>query len=234
MAAASNKGDLMKKLALLALLALIVPTPLLAQQDDWRNRRAHDGYRVFNRDAFELTPFIGYRYGGTLSARDSNLFNRDVNVASAANYGASLGIPVGNGVKIELLVDRQDTHFTTGGRLFMGGQRLPDFHVTYYQAGAQIPFDVSRNVRPYISIGAGVANLDPVVAGATSSNRFAASAGIGVKVPMNRNLGLKLEAKGFFTSLSNNNNDTGCSFCNNYYDRNLYQGETNFGVYFSF
>lgn len=224
----------MKKLALYALVLLVVPTAVFAQSDDdWRNRRApRDHYQVFNRDMFEFTPFVGYRYGGTLYARDAQLFNRDVDVASSANYGANFAIPISSGMKLELLVDRQDTHFQTNSGLFDPNDHLADFHVTYYQAGLQIPLSNSSNVRPYISVAAGIANLDPEVANVSASNRFAASAGIGVKVPVNRNLGVKFEAKGFFTSLDNNTDS--CSFCDYGYNRNLYQGETNLGIYFSF
>jgi hypothetical protein len=224
----------MKKLALYALVLLIVPTAVFAQDDDWRNRRApRDRYSTFNRDMFELTPIAGYRYGGTLAAVDTHLFYRDVDVASGANYGLNFGIPVGGGMKIELAIDRQDTHFQTDTGLFGRNDNLGDFHVTYYQAGVQFPLGGSRNVRPYVSVGAGVANLDPDVAGVSPTNRFSASAGIGVKVPVNRNVGFRLEAKGFYTTLEDSNSDR-CSFCDYGLNRNLYQGETNLGVYFSF
>jgi len=74
--------------------------------------------------------------------------------------------------------------------------------VTYFHGGLQIPFDVSRQATPYIVVSAGIANLDPVVQGVSPDNRFSASGGIGVKVPVNRNLGLRLEARGYFTSLA--------------------------------
>ena len=78
----------------------------------------------------------------------------------------------------------------------------------------------------------GVANLDPRIAGATSENRFSASGGLGVKVPFNRNAGLRLEARGYYTTLPNDNVCHGCFYDNSY--RDFYQGETNFGVYFRF
>ena len=81
-------------------------------------------------------------------------------------------------------------------------------------------------------MSAGVANLDPRVSGATSSTRFAASAGIGVKVPINRNVGIKIEERGFFTALSNYGDN--CRSCYYTYNHDLYQGETNFGVFFRF
>jgi hypothetical protein len=225
----------MKKLLVLALLILAVPSALLAQDDDWRNRRGRerrdDSYRRGD-NAFELNPFIGYRYGGTLYADQTGLAE-NVKAESSANFGGNFAIPLGSGgFKLELMVNRQDTHLTAGSGLFSPSDRVADFAVTYYHAGLIIPFAQSRAATPYVVLSAGVANLDPDIAGTTSENRFSTSGGIGVKVPFNRNAGLRIEARGYYTALPN---DNGCRRC--YYDytyRDFYQGETNVGVYFRF
>lgn len=221
----------MRKVVLFLLL-LCVPISLFAQDPDWRNRRAARG-RYDSDNTFELTPFIGYRYGGSINADQTNLFNTDVSVASHMNYGAAFGIPVANGWKVELSVDRQDTNFTEGGGgLFNPTGNIAGFHITYYQAGVQIPFNVSRSAQPYFLVGAGVASLDPDVPGVSTDTRFSAHAGIGIKVPIDRNMGFRLEEKGYYTSLGGANNGyLGRSFG---YNHDLYQGETNFGMYFKF
>jgi hypothetical protein len=226
----------MRRLILL-LVVLVVPTSLFAQDEGWRNRRPDnrdraDRHRVFDQNMFELTPLAGYRYGGTIYADQTTLFRQNVDVASSGSYGLEFGVPLGNGMKVELMVNRQDTHFTSGGgRLFSPSDNIADFHITYYQGGLSIPFAVSRAATPYVIVSAGVANLDPDVAGVSSDNRFAASAGVGVKVPFNRNVGLRVEARGYYTSLNNGNS---CSRCYYNYNHDLYQGETNVGVFFSF
>lgn len=208
--------------SVLIFLVLFVPTSLFAQ---YRDR----GRRYYGRDtAFELTPFGGYRYGGTIFANQTTLFRTDVDVASAANYGLGLGIPVGDaGMKIELMVDRQNTHFQAGGGLFEPSAHLANFRITYYHGGLLIPFAESRSATPFIIVSAGVANLDPDIRGVSAENRFSASAGLGVKVPFNRNVALRIEARGYFTSLDNRNT---CSRCYYDYNRDLYQGETNVGL----
>jgi len=221
----------MRKLFLLALLILAVPSVLLAQ-DDWRNRRGrNDNYRRGD-NAFELTPFVGYTYGGRLFADQTGLAE-NVRAQSSANFGADFAIPIGwEGFKLELMANHQDTHLTAGSGLFSPSDRIADFAVTYYHAGLIIPFAQSRSATPYIVVSAGVANLDPDIAGSTSENRFSASGGLGVKVPFNRNVGLRLEARGYYTTLPN---DNACRRC--YYDysyRDFYQGQTNVGVYFRF
>lgn len=220
----------MKKLFVLVLLILAVPTALLAQ-GDWRGRRGRDSYR-HGDNAFELEPFVGYRWGGTLYA-DQTGFAEDVKSESSANFGGNFAIPIGwEGFKLELMVNHQGTHLTAGSGLFSPSDRIANFDVNYYHAGLIIPFAQSRSATPYVVVSAGIANLNPDIPGTTSENRFSASGGIGVKVPLNPNVGLRLEARGYYTALPN---DNGCSRC--YYDyryRDFSQGETNLGVYFRF
>jgi hypothetical protein len=219
---------------LLLVVVLLVPVSLLAQDDSWRNRRGDRRDRYFNQNMFEFTPFGGYRYGGTIFADQTQLFGgQDVKVASGVNYGLNFAIPIGTDWKVELMANRQDTHFTTGGGLFSPNDRLGKFHITYFHGGLQIPFAVSRAATPFAIISAGVANLDPEIRNASADNRFSASAGIGVKVPFNRNVGLRIEARGYYTNL-NYNSSSSCSYCSYTYNRDLYQGETNVGLFISF
>ena len=217
----------MRKLLFVFLLVLLPASSLFAQ--DWRGRR----YERYRDDQVDLTPFVGYRYGGTIYANQTQIFNQDVAVASAPNFGVNFAIPINNGWKIEFLVDRQNTQFSGGGGgLFAPNDNLGNFDITYFQGGLLIPFAQSRTATPYFTVDAGVANLDPRVSGATSSTRFSAGAGIGVKIPINRNIGIKLEERGFFTSLTNSSDN--CRSCFYTYNHDLYQGETNLGVFFRF
>ena len=222
----------MRRLLLLLSVLLFIPAALLAQDEGWRNRRSN--YRGGYADNFfELTPFVGYRYGGTIYADQTNLFNQDVDVASSGIAGVNFGIPIPNGWKVELMVNRQNTHFTTGGGgLFSPSDRIGGFDITYFHGGLQIPFAVSRSATPYFIVSAGVASLDPRVSGASTSTRFSAGAGIGVKVPISRNMGLRIEERGYFTTLSNYGDN--CRSCYYSYNHDLYQGETNVGVFFRF
>src|SRR2546430_1106046 len=83
-------------------------------------------------------------------------------------------------------------------------------------------FAQRRAATPYVVVSAGGASLDPDIAGTTAENRFSASGGIGVKVPFNRNAGLRVEARGYYTTLPNDNTCRRCSFDNT--NRDFYQG----------
>jgi len=219
--------------AALALLLLLAALPTLAQDDDdWRERRR--SYRDTPRDSsFELTPFVGYRWGGTIFADQTFIFGQDVDVASSANFGVSFGIPLGDtGMKLELLANRQESELETGGGLFEPDDQVADIDITYLHAGLQVPFARSRNATPYVVASLGIANLDPQLTGVDAEQRFSASAGIGVKVPMSRALSFRFEGRGYFTSLEDRNDD--CTFCDYRYNEDFYQGEVNAGLVFSF
>jgi opacity protein-like surface antigen len=215
----------MRKYALLILLLLTSTTPLFAQ--NWRR-----GYRTPAEDRFELTPFAGYRWGGTIFADQTFVFTQDVDVKPSANFGIDLGIPVGNsGMKIELMANRQSSELETSNGLFDPTNGVADIDITYLHAGLQIPFSRSRNITPFIIVSAGIANLDPQLNGVSDETRFSASAGIGIKAPISDSVAFRFEGRGYYTSLQDSND---CRFCNYYYNRDFYQGEVNLGLVFSF
>ena len=213
------------------LFLLILPASVFAQDrdEDWRRGTWRDTPRA---EAFELTPFAGYRFGGTIFADQSFVFGDDVEVAPAANLGISLGIPLGSsGMKLELMANRQSSELETERGLFEPNDAVAEIDVTYLHGGLQIPFARSRNATPYAIVSAGIANLDPQVAGVSDESRFSASAGIGVKIPMSRVLGIRLEGRGYYTALEEQSN---CTLCDYFYNEDFYQGEVNLGLTFSF
>lgn len=224
----------MRRTMFLLLLVLTTST-LFAQSndDDWRRDRRRTYRDTPSDSAFELTPFAGYRWGGTIFASETFLFDRNVDVASNPNFGLSLGVPLGDtGMKLELLADRQSSELQTESGLFEPNNEVADIDVTYLHAGLQFPFARSRNATPYAVVSAGLANIDPQLSGVSAENRFSASAGVGVKVPMNRNMSLKIEGRGFYTALEDNSDS--CTFCDYFYNRDFYQTEVNVGLAIAF
>lgn len=212
---------------LLVLAVLVFPGVVSAQYPPSR----HSDRYYDNR--FELTPFVGYTWGGTIFADTTPVFRQDVDAQSSANVGLNFGLPLGNSsMKLELMVDHQSTTLGHGGELFVPGNQVADFAVTYYQAGLQIPFAQSRTATPYLVVSLGGATLDPQVQGATSSTRFAGSFGGGVKFPINYMFAVRVEGRGFWTDVPRGSRDNcffGCST-----DHSFTQGQVNLGFVFSF
>jgi hypothetical protein len=150
----------------------------------------------------EITPFVGYRMGGsflaTLPADPPDLVDADVDEAVA--LGAHLGFRVSHDGEIELLYTRQPTRLVTSS--FMTGVQLFDLAVETWQAGGNYLFgEEDSRVRPYIGMGLGITRLLPEPAGLGDETRFCASFAAGAKVWLGRNVGLRVEARGLFTVL---------------------------------
>ena len=217
---------------LFVFVLLLIPASLFAQ--DWRNRHAprdryNSGYGLDNK--FELTPFLGYTWGGTIYADQTNVFNQDVNAASKGNIGVDFAVPLRQGFKLELMATHQNTDLQTGSGLFSPNNKVASMDINYYQAGLQIPFDVGRNVSPFMIVTAGVGNFSPDIAGVSSATRFAMSVGGGVKVPINPNVGVRFDIRAYVSQLGN---DSACNLCSYGYNSTFYQGQANLGVFFSF
>jgi opacity protein-like surface antigen len=210
------------------LFALVLLTPSLFAQP-WRDR----GYRPQRDSTVDVTPFIGYTWGGTIYSDQTSLYGQDVDLQSSANFGVAVDIPVNpNGLKVELMVNRQNTKVGNGGGLFSPRGVVGDFSQTMYHAGVLVPFAQSRTATPFFVVSAGLNSLDPQESGVSVANRFSASAGVGVKMPFTRNLSLRLEARGYYTSLGTNDRCTRCYYYD--YNHDLYQGQANVGLAFRF
>ena len=129
------------------------------------------------------------------------------------------------------MANRQSSQLETEGGLFEPEADVADIDVTYLHAGLQIPFARSRNATPYVIVSGGLANLDPQLRGVSAENRFSASAGLGVKIPVSNMMSVRLEGRGYYVALEEEDD---CRVCDYFYNEDFYQGEVNLGLAFSF
>ena len=153
--------------------------------------------------ALDLTPFIGYRFGGSVEDAAGN----KVNIDDSPSYGFILGSTHDPYHRIELLYSHQATELSQSG----SGTRLFDLNVDYLHIGGTYMADKSLPVRPFASGGLGLTYMDPSVAGGSSETRFSLSFGGGAEWFPVDNVGLRLEARADFTMLESG----GSLFCAN-------------------
>ena len=151
----------------------------------------------------EITPMVGYRFGGSLEAAPGTGAGSESSVGleldDAAAFGVQLGYRTGDG-EIELLYARQNTQLQTEG-LFTG---VPVFDLaleTWQLGGTYLFGDDDARARPFVAVGLGLTRLLPEPAGFSDETRFSASIGGGVKLWLGRHVGIRLEGRGFFTVL---------------------------------
>jgi opacity protein-like surface antigen len=186
---------------------------------------------------FEITPSAGYRFDGRVSAYDDfgnriDNRNRDLRLDESGTYGVTLDVPLAYSLQLELLANHQSSRFSLDRGLFSGEQRLGDVDLDFYQIGLLYQWGRGQ-VNPYFAGSLGVARLQPKFA--ESDSRFAGSLAGGAKIFFNRNVGLRLEVRGYYTSLDTsyqNVDDRGLRYRTRV-SQGLYQGEGSAGIIFA-
>jgi opacity protein-like surface antigen len=194
------------------------------------------------QNTVELSPFAGYLFGGRFARGSNALFNTRVDVDDHATYGVRLGFNVTSNFELELQGSRTETSFVTpeGGQIFgPGRQRLGDLDIDYLLGYMTFNFGHRRAI-PYVTLGAGIARLDPKVPAISSDreNRFTGSIGAGVKTFFTPNFGLRFDGRYYATSLSDSNDhdrNHDCGAFDNCDNRKwLNNGEVSGGLLFAF
>jgi opacity protein-like surface antigen len=164
------------------LLALLVLLPVAARAD-W---------------GVELTPFAGFRFGGQFTDNTTGL---DLDVDEGGSFGLILGLQATHETDYELFYSFQKT--TLQGEGLFAGEPLFDLTIHYLHIGGTYLFPGER-VRPFIGGGLGLTYFSPDGPGLDSEIDFSFSLGGGVKIPVSKKVGLRLEGRGFLTILPDN------------------------------
>ncbi|MES1242865.1 MAG: outer membrane beta-barrel protein [Acidobacteriota bacterium] len=180
---------------------------------------------------FELTPTVGYRFKGELTA-NSDLFDRDldVRVDDSATFGLIFDIPLTENWQLELLANRQNSSFIVDEGLFTPETNLGDVTVDYLNAGFLYQWGPGQ-VIGFVSGGVGLARIAPDFPEVESENRFSGNLGGGVKLLFSPNIGLRLEGRGYWVDLDTGFEGRGDRFES---DEGLYQGEASAGLIIAF
>lgn len=174
----------------------------------------------------ELSPFVGFRYGGDLDGDPFDVVPFGLELDEGASSGLVVSFRVRGGLSVELIWSHQATELVETG--LFEDFRLFDVDVDYYHAGVAYEWRLGQ-VRPFAGISVGATVFDPDVAGFGSDTRFSIGLGGGAKLMLSRHFGFRLEARLLATDFG----DDGCHDC---YDGgpDLTQGELRGGLIFAF
>lgn len=166
---------------------------------------------------FEISPFAGYLFGGEFERSSTSLFDFEVEADDDATFGLRVGYNLTDNFEMEFQASRTETEFVTDDDELFGPddeQDFGDLTIDYFMGYGTFNFGRRRAV-PYITVGAGVARLDPDVPGirARKDTRFTASIGIGVKAFVNPHFGFRFDGRGYATSLGDRDDDDDDFFC---------------------
>lgn len=138
---------------------------------------------------FEVTPFAGYRVGGTFSDNDTDV---EIELDQGGGFGISLNVLAQANTQYEVSFSHQDTSFDVGSPAPATSNL--DVAVDYLQFGGTYLWD-GRLARPYLVATVGLARLDPDDAALDAETYFAFSIGGGWKLWPTERFGLRLEGR---------------------------------------
>jgi hypothetical protein len=175
----------------------------------------------------QLAPFAGYAFGGSLlSTADEQTYS----IKSAFSYGGTADFRISPGWQFEVLYSRQETKLEGSGLA-----PVADLNVERYMAGFEEEKGEGAS-RWFGTILFGATRFVPALPGSSGTTRFSAGVGLGAKSFFSKNVGLRLEGRLFFTSVSS---DAGlvcvsgqCLF--RFSGSGLWQGDVSGGLIFAF
>ncbi len=197
----------------LAASAALFPTPGLAQGQ------------------VEITPFVGWQFGGWAAGRTG-----EFRLSDEVAYGAMLDIPVRPGAQVELLYSRQETQLLFDDYL-EGRRALTDMTLQFIQGGGLYEIDHYRPARPFVVATLGATHLNPKQSNIGGEQvgdewRFSFTLGVGVKYFPIERLGLRLQGTFLSTFLNTGGSifcgGGGCSF--GLFGYGIYQGSVSAGA----
>lgn len=179
---------------------------------------------------FEITPTLGYRFNGDFDVSGDDIFDRNAEIEESEYLGLVVDIPFNENWQLELLANRQSSSFIIDEGLFTPVEELGDVDLSYYHIGLLYQWGLGQ-VNPFFTFSGGIARIDPDFPELDTENRFSASIAGGVKILFSRNVGLRLEGRGYWTNLETDFDDR----YERYDDSDaLYQGEASVGLILAF
>jgi len=142
---------------------------------------------------FELTPFGGYRFGGTFEVSDSS-DSYDFNDSSS--FGLILNFPHRADTQWEILYSKQSTEAEFSAAT--PNDPVIDVELQVLQLGGTYQFEGDM-VLPYIAATLGATHARVSSTGSSSDTFWSGSFGLGVLISPNSRVGLRLEARAYGT-----------------------------------
>ncbi len=142
---------------------------------------------------FAVSPFIGYRFGGTFALAGTGTH---VDADNHASYALAFDLSTdGQASQYELFYSRESTSLGADSPV------PADLVIEYLHIGGTTELgDSSSRLRPYLIGSLGATRFDPSLG--DHKTDFSAAIGLGVRGQLTQHLAARLEARGFITVLS--------------------------------
>jgi len=140
---------------------------------------------------YEITPFIGWRTSSSLEEENTGA---TIDLKETSSFGIILSMKKDLDTNYDFLFSRQSTELQSSTT----PSNTESLRIDYYQFGGTVFYDYDK-LNPFISGGLGATHISPANNNFSSETKFSLSVGGGLRFPLTRNMGLRLEARGYGT-----------------------------------
>ena len=142
---------------------------------------------------FEVSPFIGYRVGGSFKLVDAG---QHVELDDHGSFALALDARADESTQYELFYGRQSTVLRADALAPLS------IDVEYLHIGGTLALDEAQRVKPYLAGGLGITRFNPDPARGHEDTRFSVSLALGLRVPVSPHFSLRLEGRGLLTPVN--------------------------------
>jgi Outer membrane protein beta-barrel domain len=165
-----------------------------------------------NEHRFEITPFAGYQWGGSLEADLSGFPAGNLELPGSFAWGGILSFRTSPASAVELTYLRQDTDLNFDPVSAGPTEKGLEFAVNYIQAGGIWEFGQNQ-LRPFISGALGIGIFDPKDERFDSDTRFSWTVGTGAKYMFKSGrVGVRADLRLWVTPFPSGEYATWCDF----------------------
>jgi opacity protein-like surface antigen len=168
----ADDGFNMARQFLLAVLLTATQTTILAQN-------------------YEITPLLGWR---TSSSLEDTSTGESIDLDETSSFGIILSMKQKRDTFYDFLFSRQDTELQSS----TASAAPTGVRFDYYHLGGTVYYE-HDTLNPFVSGGLGATHISPANDYFSSETNFSLSIGGGLKFPFSRNIGLRLEVRGYGT-----------------------------------
>lgn len=181
----------------------------------------------------EITPFVGYRFGGDFDTTNDNTeIATQIKLSEDRSYGFLLAWNYDKKRQGELLVSHYTSRLSQTVNSTATNNNLA---VTYAHLGGNVP--ISDGVVPlFVTGGLGLTHLSPEDTLLNDETRFSMNIGLATKIPVSENISLRVGGQVYVTFFNSDSqvfcNEEKCAIS---ISSDLWvQSEVNAGITFSF
>jgi hypothetical protein len=142
----------------------------------------------------EITPLIGYRFGGDFNTSKEQVHNR-VELSEETSYGFITAWSFDSKRQGEFLISHYNSDFSQSDDFSASNTGLG---ITYAHLGGNVPI-ADGPIPIYFTGGFGLTHLAPKDNALSDETRFSINVGLASKIPLSENLSLRLDGRVYGT-----------------------------------